>query len=159
MDNRVTLVSESIETTKQIAECIARHARPGSVIALRGDLGAGKTCFVQGLARVFAREEDVHSPTFTIINEYGDGPALYHIDLYRLDDEEAIRDLTLEDVFDSDAIVAIEWAERAEALLPAKRIDIGLDHEGSGRAITIEDHGVLEDGWREIRRQIDKNIS
>ena len=149
MDNAITIVSNSIETTKTIASEIARHARPGTVIALRGDLGAGKTCFVQGLARVLAHEDDVHSPTFTIVNEYGDGPALYHIDLYRLDDEPSIRDLALDDVFDANAIVAIEWAERAEFLLPEKRVDVSLEHTGTGRTLTIRDLGALNDGWQD----------
>lgn len=152
MDDCVTLVSESPETTKRVATCIARHARPGTVIALRGDLGTGKTCFVQGLAQVLAREEDVHSPTFTIVNEYGDGPALYHIDLYRLESDEAIRDLALEEIFEAGAVVAIEWAERAEPILPQQRVDIRLEHANTGRTITIQDHGALEDGWREAIR-------
>ncbi len=148
MDDAVTLLSESPDTTKRIAMCVATHVRPGKVIALRGDLGAGKTCFVQGLARVLAREEDVHSPTFTIVNEYGDGPALYHIDLYRLNDAEAIRDLALEDVFDSPAIVAVEWAERAESMLPEKRVDITFEHVNQGRMITVRGHGALDGGWQ-----------
>jgi tRNA threonylcarbamoyladenosine biosynthesis protein TsaE len=147
VDDSISITSTSPEMTKAVAAAIAQHAHPGTVIALRGDLGSGKTCFVQGLARVLANEEDVHSPTFTIVNEYGDGPALYHIDLYRLDDEQAIRDLALEDIFDGDAIVAVEWAERAEKLLPAKRVDIGFKHADEGRAISIRDHGGLTDGW------------
>ncbi len=150
MGEAVTLLSESPETTKRIAMAIASHAKPGTVIALHGDLGAGKTCFVQGLARVLAREEDVHSPTFTIVNEYGDGPALYHIDLYRLEDEEAIRDLALEDIFDSNAIVAVEWAERAASLLPEQRVEIYLTHADSGRTMRIQDFGALTKGWQDI---------
>lgn len=145
----VIIDSGSPEITKRVAACIAKHACKGIVVALRGDLGAGKTCFVQGLARVLSSEEDVHSPTFTIVNEYGDGPALYHIDLYRLEDESSIRDLALEDIFDSDAITAVEWAERAESLLPKARVDIAFEHCGDGRRLTITDRGALNDGWRE----------
>jgi tRNA threonylcarbamoyladenosine biosynthesis protein TsaE len=150
----VTVVSDSPETTKRIAACIAEHARPGTVIALHGDLGAGKTCFVQGLARVLADESDVHSPTFTIVNEYGDGPAIYHIDLYRLEDEAAIKDLALEDIFDGDAIVAVEWAERAASLLPPDRVEVSLEHQGDERKIAIRSDARLSTGWETAVRSL-----
>jgi len=146
-ERSVTLVSDSPERTRQIGAIIAEHAPLGTVIALHGDLGAGKTCFVQGLARVLAREDDVHSPTFTIINEYGDGPTIHHVDLYRLDDKASIRDLALDEIFGGGSIVAVEWAERAANLLPGERVDVSLAYDDNGRLVTVADRGVLRDGW------------
>jgi len=109
---------ETIETSNQ-AETEAAGERlggaltPGSVVLLYGELGAGKTAFVRGMARgVGANPEDVSSPTFTLIQEYAGARAtLYHVDLYRLEPAE-IDDLGLEDLVSGDGVVAIEWAER-----------------------------------------------
>ena len=99
--------------TSQAGEALGATLRPGDVVLLYGDLGAGKTAFVRGLARgVGANPDEVSSPTFTLVQEYA-GPAvtLYHVDLYRLDGPE-IEDLGLEDLVSGEGIVAIEWAER-----------------------------------------------
>jgi tRNA threonylcarbamoyladenosine biosynthesis protein TsaE len=99
--------------TGEVGEALARTLRAGDVVLLYGDLGAGKTAFVRGLARgVGANPDDVSSPTFTIVQEYaGPSATLYHVDLYRLEPAE-IDDLGLEDLVSGDGIVAIEWAER-----------------------------------------------
>ena len=99
--------------TEQAGEAFARTLKPGDVVLLYGELGAGKTAFVRGMARgLGANTDDVSSPTFTIIQEYaGTTATLHHVDLYRLAPAE-IDDLGLEDLLESGAIVAIEWAER-----------------------------------------------
>jgi len=99
--------------TVEAGEEFARRLHPGDVVLLYGDLGAGKTAFVRGMARgLGADPEDVSSPTFTIIQEYAAPAAtLYHVDLYRLEPAE-VEDLGLEDLVAADGIVAIEWAER-----------------------------------------------
>ena len=99
--------------TEQTGETLGRQLSPGTVVLLYGDLGAGKTAFVRGLARgVGADPDEVSSPTFTIIQEYGGSRAtLHHVDLYRLDPPE-IEDLGLDDLIDGGGIVAIEWADR-----------------------------------------------
>ncbi len=99
--------------TEAAGEALARELRPGDVVLLFGDLGAGKTAFVRGLARgVGANPDDVSSPTFTIVQEYEGGSAtLYHVDLYRLEAAE-VDDLGLEDLVSGHGIVAIEWADR-----------------------------------------------
>jgi tRNA threonylcarbamoyladenosine biosynthesis protein TsaE len=99
--------------TGEVGEALARTLRAGDVVLLYGDLGAGKTAFVRGLARgVGANPDDVSSPTFTIVQEYaGPSATLYHVDLYRLEPAE-IDDLGLEDLVSGDGIVAIEWADR-----------------------------------------------
>jgi len=99
--------------TSQVGESFARTLGPGDVVLLYGDLGAGKTAFVRGMARgAGANPDDVSSPTFTIVQEYAaPSVTLYHVDLYRLEPAE-IDDLGLEDLVSGDGIVAIEWAER-----------------------------------------------
>jgi tRNA threonylcarbamoyladenosine biosynthesis protein TsaE len=108
-----TASSDSEDQTAALGEDLGRSLHTGDVVLLYGDLGAGKTAFVRGMARgIGANPDDVTSPTFTIVQEYA-GPAatLYHVDLYRLEGAE-IDDLGLEDLVSGDGIVAIEWAER-----------------------------------------------
>jgi tRNA threonylcarbamoyladenosine biosynthesis protein TsaE len=101
------------EETTEVGERFAVTLRPGDVVLLYGDLGAGKTAFVRGLARgLGANPDEVSSPTFTIVQEYAAPCAtLYHVDLYRLEPPE-IEDLGLEELISGDGIVAIEWADR-----------------------------------------------
>ena len=106
-------VTDSESATGSVGEILARSLKPGDVVLLYGDLGAGKTAFVRGMARgLGADPEDVSSPTFTIIQEYAaPSVTLYHVDLYRLEPAE-IEDLGLDDLVYGDGIVAIEWADR-----------------------------------------------
>ena len=138
-----TFLSESPETTRDLARTLARDLRPPVVIALYGDLGAGKTLFTQALARALGVAQPVTSPTFTLINEYDlpDGGRLYHVDCYRLNDPvpEALA-LGLEELFE-EGVVVIEWADRIAPILPSRRIDIHLEHAGDDRRrIAIDDH-------------------
>jgi tRNA threonylcarbamoyl adenosine modification protein YjeE len=109
--------------TSRLARRVARHVRPGDVIALRGDLGTGKTQF----ARAFIGEEDVPSPTFTLVQIY-ERPAgrVWHFDLYRLRRPEEAIELDIEDAF-ADGISVIEWPERLGDLLPQERLEIAFD--------------------------------
>jgi tRNA threonylcarbamoyladenosine biosynthesis protein TsaE len=109
--------------TARLARRVAALARPGDVIALRGDLGAGKTLF----ARAFIGEEDVPSPTFTLVQTY-DRPfgRVWHFDLYRLKDPAEAVELDIEDAF-AEGISLIEWPERLGALLPRERLEVALD--------------------------------
>lgn len=106
-------VTASEDETSRAGQTLAAALRPGDVVLLYGELGAGKTAFVRGLARgLAAPDADVSSPTFTLIQEYaGDRATLYHVDLYRLEPRE-VDDLGLEELVSGDGIVAIEWAER-----------------------------------------------
>ncbi|MEK7793258.1 MAG: tRNA (adenosine(37)-N6)-threonylcarbamoyltransferase complex ATPase subunit type 1 TsaE [Candidatus Hydrogenedentota bacterium] len=143
------LTTRFAERTEALGHALASLIPDGSVIALRGDLAAGKTCLVRGLASAIAPGEAVSSPTFTLVNEYRGPRTLYHLDLYRTTSPREIADLGYEELFDTpDGLCAIEWAERAEALLPARRVDITLEHAGDDeRRITIEDRGVMAPGW------------
>jgi tRNA threonylcarbamoyladenosine biosynthesis protein TsaE len=108
-----TASSDSEDQTAALGQALGRTLRAGDVVLLYGDLGAGKTAFVRGLARgIGANPDEVTSPTFTIVQEYaGPSATLYHVDLYRLEGPE-IDDLGLEDLVSGEGIVAIEWAER-----------------------------------------------
>jgi len=106
---------------------------PGSVILLSGTLGAGKTTFVKGLARGLDIEETITSPTFTVISEYEGNIPLYHIDLYRIDDEEELEQLGLEEYLYGNGVTVVEWFAIAESLLPdhSFRVNISISPDGS----------------------------
>jgi tRNA threonylcarbamoyladenosine biosynthesis protein TsaE len=109
-------VTRSEDETAAAGRGLASRLAPGSVVLLFGDLGAGKTAFVRGLAEGLGLDPDaVSSPTFTLIQEYRGSPSLYHVDLYRLQGGAEIDDLGLDDLASGDAIVAIEWAEKMRA--------------------------------------------
>ena len=121
------LLTTSEEETESAGERLAASLAPGDVVLLYGDLGAGKTAFVRGLARgLGASADDVSSPTFTIIHEHAGRAMLYHVDLYRLEPSE-VDDLGLEDLVSGDGIVAIEWADRWTGR-PDDAIEIRIDH-------------------------------
>lgn len=122
----------SAEETRRLGLELARLLPESGVVLLIGELGAGKTTLAQGIVegRGAARGEDVASPTFTLIHEYGDPVHIYHVDLYRLDSAEQVRRLGLEDLFDQPALVLIEWGERFPALLPSKRSEIRIEYAG-----------------------------
>jgi len=109
----------SIEETLQFGERLAAELRPGDVLALSGDLGAGKTALVKGIARGLGIMQDVTSPTFTLVHEYTRGRLPFaHIDLYRLDTIGQALAIGIEDYLGGSGITAIEWAEKIESLLP-----------------------------------------
>ncbi len=110
------LISKSPAETETLGEQFGRAARRGQVIALSGDLGAGKTQFVRGLARGLGILGRVHSPTFTLVNEYGGGRLkLFHLDLYRLETAEQILSAGIEEYLSPDGVSVVEWAERLKA--------------------------------------------
>ena len=128
----------SEEETRRVAIGLAETLAPGSVLLLHGDLGAGKTAFVRGLAEGLGYTDDpVSSPTFTLVHEYAGGRVpLYHADLYRLPDGASLDDLGLDEVAE-DGVLAIEWPERLARGVPGA-IDIRIDITGdSSRTIAI----------------------
>ena len=134
-------VSHSEDETAQIAADLARSLGPGRVVLLYGQLGAGKTAFVRGFVRGRGVPSDeVSSPTFTLIQEYGGG-AVYHVDLYRLVPEE-VDDLGLEELPERGGLVCIEWADRLpRPLLGAVSVRI-TDGGGEMRELVIDDEGL-----------------
>lgn len=118
----------SEEETIALGERLARDFSPGAVILLIGDLGAGKTTLTKGIAKGLgaAEPEEVSSPTFTLIHEYGDPVRVYHVDLYRLDDPRQAETLGLEELFDRNALVLVEWGEKFPRLWPRRRVEIRI---------------------------------
>jgi tRNA threonylcarbamoyladenosine biosynthesis protein TsaE len=110
-----TFISHSPAETESLGETFGRAASHGLVIALSGELGAGKTQLVKGIARGLVVTARVHSPTFTLVNEYGGGRLkLFHLDLYRLESRAQIMSAGLEEFLQPDGVAVIEWAERLE---------------------------------------------
>ena len=130
-----TFETHSAEETIELGRQLARELQPG-IVLLRGDLGAGKTTMVKGIAEAFhaAAAEDVTSPTFTLIHEYR-GPQfnLYHIDLYRVDTQRELDTLALDDLMDPQNILLIEWGEKFERFRREKDAEIAIEHLGGDR--------------------------
>jgi tRNA threonylcarbamoyladenosine biosynthesis protein TsaE len=121
-----------------VAEELARRLSAGTVVALYGPVGAGKTTLVKALARALGIEDPITSPSFTLIHEH-DGPIpLYHIDLYRLDSANEVSELALGEYFDGAGVSVVEWAERAEQFLPERTVRIVIRIDGTeSRTISV----------------------
>ena len=140
------IVARGPAETRQVAQELLETLKPGAVLALYGDLGAGKTCFIQGLAQAMGVRRAVSSPTFTLIHEYiAEGLRLYHVDLYRIRDSREALSLGLDEYIHGDGITAIEWAERVTELLPATTIHIrmAVGEKPDERVIAIRRGGPL----------------
>ena len=115
-----SIISHNPQETFALGVQCAASLRRGDVLALAGDLGAGKTHFTKGLAAGLGVESDVTSPTFTLIHEYPGGRLpLFHIDLYRLEEEDEVLGIGLDEYLDGDGVTVIEWADKFAALMPA----------------------------------------
>jgi len=111
-------VTQSAEETEALGQALAGQLHAGDVVGLYGDLGAGKTCFVRGVASAFQVRGPVTSPTFTLVNEYSGRIPLFHFDLYRLNHALELEDLGVDDYLYAEGISLLEWAEKGERLLP-----------------------------------------
>lgn len=129
----------SVEETWALAKKLAKELKPGDVVCLEGDLGAGKTTFTQGLAAALGVPGRVTSPTFCIAQEHQSPDVLLvHMDLYRLHGEEDVEAIGWEDYLSRGAIIAVEWPERAGALLPSSAHHVAFHHKGEEkRRITM----------------------
>ena len=135
-------ISNSPAETEALGEALAARLTAGTVVAFTGDLGAGKTAFTRGLARGLGVPDRVTSPTFTIVNEYlGGRLPLFHFDMYRLPDSDALFDIGWEDYLDRGGVCAVEWSEQVAEALPPDTIWVRLERcpEADGwRTITIK---------------------
>lgn len=116
--------------TQELGKTLGQMARAGDLFLLKGELGAGKTCLVQGIAQGLNITEPVRSPTFVLATEHLGRLNLYHIDLYRLDDTLEVDDLGLEDYFEGEGLCAVEWADKAMASFPAEHLLIEFETIG-----------------------------
>ena len=132
------ITSVSAEATEAAGERLGRTLGPGAVVALTGELGAGKTCFVQGLVRGLGAAVRATSPTFVLVNQYKGRVPIYHVDAYRTDSLTELMDLGLLELVGGDGVTVIEWADKLAPLLPADAIHVHIAGVGDEpRAITI----------------------
>ena len=124
------IVSHGADQTRRLGAHLGKLLQPGDVVLLEGEFGAGKTTFTQGIARGLGLDSHyVNSPTFTLINEYKGGRLrLYHVDLYRLEDDEQVSTLGLDDYFDGRGVTVVEWPRVAARWLPDERLSVALAH-------------------------------
>ncbi len=143
----LSVTTHSAEETRIVGACLAPTLLPGDVISLSGDLGAGKTVFVQGTATALAVEERVTSPTFTIVHEYNGRYPVIHLDIYRLDSFQEVLDLGFEEFLDPSAVVLVEWGEAIGPLLPRRYLEVDLRRSDDSdsdddRLIIFRPHGT-----------------
>ena len=122
----LTIITKSPEETKNLGKEISKIIKPGDLLAFYGELGAGKTCFIQGISLGLEVKDYVTSPSFTIINEYQGKIPIYHFDLFRFDNAEEILELGYEEYFYGEGLIVIEWAEKIEQFLPKEHLKIDI---------------------------------
>ena len=146
MLHELTIESRSVADTHKLARHLLKQVPGRLVLALLGDLGSGKTCFVQGLASALGIERPVTSPTFTLVHEYRGSRPLVHVDLYRLHDSLEALMLGMEEYFEAQGVVAVEWAERAEDIFPADTVFLRFEvlPGAHSRRITIRSPMLLK---------------
>ena len=132
------LMTNSAADTEAAGAALAAHLRPGSVVALYGGLGMGKTAFVRGLAAGLGIQAEVSSPTFALVHDYGGSPPLIHFDMYRISGWEDLYTTGFFDYLEAGGILAVEWSENIEAALPPGTIRVELERlDENRRRITI----------------------
>src|SRR5881396_636989 len=127
---RAKLTTTSPEATDAAGERLGATLGPGDVVALTGELGAGKTVFVQGLVRALGVTSGATSPTFVLINEYRGRLPVHHVDAYRTGSLTELVDLGLLELFDGDGVTVVEWADKLRPLLPARTIHVRIEGVG-----------------------------
>jgi tRNA threonylcarbamoyladenosine biosynthesis protein TsaE len=136
---REVVVSTSPEETRDLGERLGRRLGPGAVVACVGELGAGKTCFLQGLARGLGVTAPVTSPTFVLINQYRGRMPVYHFDAYRTESLVEVVELGIEEMMHGDGVTVIEWADKIGGLIPADAVTVTISGLGDEpREIAIE---------------------
>lgn len=141
---RLSVHTESEKETLALGRRIGELCQGGDVLLLSGQLGTGKTCLVRGIASGLGVAETPFSPSFVLVREYGGRVALYHMDFYRIDSPEEIGDLGIDDYLDSGGVCAIEWADRADRILPAEALRIALSYvpgRQQARGLVLEASG------------------
>ncbi|HEX6131713.1 MAG TPA: tRNA (adenosine(37)-N6)-threonylcarbamoyltransferase complex ATPase subunit type 1 TsaE [Actinomycetota bacterium] len=146
----LVLRAATAEDTRAIGEALAGLLRPRDAVVLTGELGAGKTTLVRGIARGLGVEEHVASPTFTLVREYAGRLAVAHVDVYRLERVQDVVDLALDEVADGEAVLLVEWGDAVAELLPADRLRIELTSAGGGPRPGAGADGAAADEPRRI---------
>ena len=144
----LVLSAPTPEDTKALGEAVGRLLGPGDLVSLTGDLGAGKTTFVQGAARSLGVDQPVLSPTFTLIREYRGRVPVYHLDVYRLERIQEVVDLGFDELVDAGGVVFVEWGDAIDRLLPPDhlRIELTLVDDGEARVLRVAALGPAWEG-------------
>jgi tRNA threonylcarbamoyladenosine biosynthesis protein TsaE len=142
----LSLSTSSAEESRRLGEALAALLGPGDVVSFTGDLGAGKTTMVQGIARGLGVDQPVVSPTFTLVREYSGAMPIYHLDVYRLDRIQEVLDLGFEEMLDAAALVLVEWGEGIDAILPGEHltVELSIPQDGDDRRVVIS---AASPGW------------
>jgi len=141
---RIELRTQTADDTRAVGEALADLLRPRDAVILTGELGAGKTTLVQGVARGLGVQEPVVSPTFTLIREHRGRLHVAHVDVYRLDRIQDVVDLALDELGDGEAVLLVEWGDAIEELLPADHLTIEMtsaETEGDARRVVLTPGG------------------
>jgi tRNA threonylcarbamoyladenosine biosynthesis protein TsaE len=146
MNRSLAVTTHSPDDTRIVGAALAPVLLPGDVVSLNGDLGAGKTVLVQGIASALGVTHRVTSPTFTLVHEYDGNYPIVHLDVYRLDDFQQVLDLGFEELLDPSAILLVEWGEAVAPLFPRRYLEIDLrrgDRNGppDDRIVRFRVHG------------------
>ncbi len=131
--NYITLFSSSPEQTEELGQIVGRVLPTNAKVALIGDLATGKTCFVKGVVKEICGNLWVHSPTFTLINQYGNPPKVLHLDCYRIYDEREVIDMGAEEWLSDNSICLIEWADKIINIIPLDIMYIYFFHSGNNK--------------------------
>jgi len=159
VDTTVRLATSSADDTRRLGRAVAEALRPGDVVALAGDLGAGKTAFVQGAAAGLGVTDPVVSPTFTLVREYDGRVHVIHVDVYRLDRINDVVDLGFDEFLDGSAVVFVEWGDVIQGLLPESwlAVDLLLDErDDSRRSVRLRGTGPT---WTERWEVVERNVA
>ncbi|HEV2906107.1 MAG TPA: tRNA (adenosine(37)-N6)-threonylcarbamoyltransferase complex ATPase subunit type 1 TsaE [Actinomycetota bacterium] len=158
MSRKLDLVTRAPEETRELGAALADLLVPGDVISLTGDLGAGKTCLVQGAARSLGVQEPVGSPTFVLVREYRGEIPVYHLDVYRLDRLQEVLDLGFEDLLDPGGVIFIEWGDAIDPLLPDSYLEVELSISGDDemRLLAVTGRGSSwAPRWERLEKVLD----
>lgn len=136
-----TFHTKDAQETQALGAKLARFLEKGTVVALEGPLGSGKTTFVRGIAQSLGAGESVSSPTFALMHEYRTRPKLIHMDWYRLETLSSADEDAMQECFDADAVCLVEWADRDRRILPEDHLRITFEYEGAARRLRCEAAG------------------
>ena len=145
----------NLEETEKFGLFLGENLRPGDVVCLNGDLGAGKTTLTKSIAKGLGIDDYVTSPTFTIVNEYYGKIDLYHIDTYRLDDMVDVDYLGFDEYFYSDGVTIVEWAEKIRDALPEEYMEINIKSHDDKRDLDIN---YLGNRFDELKEKLDESF-
>lgn len=152
------VISKSPEQTIALGQILGKLISPGSVICVNGNLGAGKTYFAKGLAQGLGVTEHVTSPTFTIINEYEGQVPFYHVDAYRLTDEEEAYELGLEEYIYGRGVTLIEWPDRVKSLLPDDCLQVSISLTDESDEFRVLDFRAQGQGYEKLVEELEHSV-